>query len=140
MNGPERPCESTLALNSSRAAPVDLKALDNIRQIQKEGAEDVLAKVIHLYLDSSSKYLEQMREAVCASDAAAMSRAAHTLKSSSGNLGALHLVGLCVKLEEMGRAASTKGAVTVLNEIEAEYARVRESLVSEHRPQDVERV
>ncbi len=140
VNGPERPCESTLALNSSRAAPVDLKALDNIRQIQKEGAEDVLAKVIHLYLDSSSKYLEQMREAVCASDAAAMSRAAHTLKSSSGNLGALHLVGLCVKLEEMGRAASTKGAVTVLNEIEAEYARVRESLVSEHRPQDLGRL
>ncbi len=119
---------------------MDRNVLDNIRQIQREGAPDLLAELIHLYVDSSPKYLEQMRKAVGSPDTTAMWRAAHTLKSSSGNLGALNLAGLCGKLEEMGRAASTKSAVTVLNEIEAEYARVRESLVSEHRPQDVGRL
>ena len=96
----------------------------------------MLAKLIHLYLDSSLKYLVQMRIAVSVSDATAMSRAAHALRSSSASLGALNLAGLCGRLEEMGRVVSTKGAVTLLNELEEEYGRVREALASEPRPQE----
>jgi len=139
-NGPERPRESNPALDLSCAAAIDRNVLDSIRQIQREGAPDLLAKLIYLYVDSSPKYLEQMRIAVGSPDATAMIRAAHALRSSSASLGALNLAGLCGRLEEMGSAGSTKGAVTVLNELEAEYERVREALASEPRSSEEERL
>ncbi|MFB3082571.1 MAG: response regulator [Gammaproteobacteria bacterium] len=111
---------------------LDQKALDNLRAVQREGAPNLLDKVIKIYFQDSRKHLQVLRDAVAEDNAAEMiGRAAHSLKSSSANLGATRLAALCGDLEEMARENRIAGAKAILNEIEKLYPLVCESLAAE---------
>ena len=111
---------------------LDQKALDNLRALQRMGASDVLRKVIDTYLKSSPKLLQALRDAVDQEDdAEALRQAAHSLKSSSANVGAAALVELCRQLEEIGGEDRMAGAAEVVSEIEKTYPSVCELLVAE---------
>ncbi len=116
---------------ATSAAPIDRKALDNIRALQREGAPNLLSKVIHRYLDYSPQLLQTLREATRQGDAPSLQEAAHSFKSSSASLGALALAGLCTELEMMGRTNHLENAVSMLSKIEAEYEAVRVALATE---------
>jgi CheY-like chemotaxis protein len=115
----------------SRSARLDSQTLDRLRLLQRQGKPDVLGKVIQLYLGSTPQLLDTLRAAVRRGDASAIQHAAHSFKSSSGNIGALTLATLCKELEAMGRTNYTTGAAEVLSAIETEYAAVREALQAE---------
>jgi two-component system sensor histidine kinase/response regulator len=108
--------------------PIDRNALDLIASLQPPGLENILRKVISLYLDSSPALTKSVREAVEGADFDALHRAAHTLKSSSASLGALAFSGICKDLEMMGRDKTLEGAKDRLSALEHEYERVREAL------------
>jgi hypothetical protein len=61
-------------------------------------------------------------------DATALNRAAPSLKSSSGNLGAKVLAAICGELERMGRSGTTEGAAARLASPRQGIRRVRETL------------
>jgi HPt (histidine-containing phosphotransfer) domain-containing protein len=111
---------------------LDQKALDNIRAVHREGAPKLLERVINIYFESSPKLLQTLRDAIAGDDAAeTIERAAHSLKSSSANLGATRLTALCGDLEKMARENRTEGAKAIVIEIEQLYPLVCESLAAE---------
>ena len=110
------------------APPVERAPLDMIASLQPAGGADVLKRIISLYLDSSLGQMKSIGAAVAGHDADALHRAAHTLKSSSANLGAMVFSGMCKDLEMMGRNNTLEAASARLADLEREYARVRESL------------
>jgi signal transduction histidine kinase/DNA-binding response OmpR family regulator/HPt (histidine-containing phosphotransfer) domain-containing protein len=112
-------------------SPIDPKKLDNIRVLQRDGKPDILNRVIETYLNHSPGLLENLRDALGTSDADLIQSAAHSLKSSSANLGAMKLATLCKELEFMGRAKAIEGADIILSSIEQEYERVHQSLKAE---------
>ena len=94
----------------------------------------MLGKIIKIYLDSSPKLLRTLRDAVAQGEAGAaeaIRQAAHSLKSSSANLGAVAIVDLCRELEDLGRNNSTAGAAVILDEIEKIYPLVCQRLAAE---------
>ena len=66
-------------------------------------------------------------------DADALAEAAHSLKSSSANVGAKVLAELCRRLESMGRQDDLNGASSLLDQFSAEYQRVVAALHIETR-------
>ena len=108
--------------------PVERTALDMIATFQQPGADDVLKRIVSIYLDSSLELMKTICGAARGDDADALHRAAHTLKSSSASVGAAALSGMCKELEVMGRTGATSGAKDRLAVLEREYARVREYL------------
>lgn len=108
--------------------PIDRNSLDMIASLQPPGSENILGKVISVYLDSSQTLMESVRGAVEKGDFDGLHRAVHTLKSSSAYLGALVFSGMCKELEMMGRDKRLEGAQDRLSALEQEYARVREFL------------
>jgi len=56
---------------------------------------------------------------------------AHTLKGSSGNIGALYLGRLCFELEEKGRMAEQEGVGELLSQVKEEFSRVQHALKAE---------
>jgi two-component system sensor histidine kinase/response regulator len=108
--------------------PIDRNALDIIASLQPPGSDNILRKVISLYLDSSPALMRSVREAIEGTDFDAVHRAAHTLKSSSASLGALAFPGICMDLERMGRDKTLVGAKDRLPALEHEYERVRDFL------------
>ena len=103
---------------------IDQNALDNIRALQEEGQEDILNKVIKIFLDDSPERLIELRKAIDSGDASSINRIAHTLKSSCANLGALRLSSLFREMEMMGRRNSILYAPELLSQIEVEFKTV----------------
>ncbi|MBJ6801841.1 response regulator [Geomonas propionica] len=103
-------------------------ALEMIRTLPGHRGMEILRKVVDLYLASTPALLQTMREAESGGDAEKLKAAAHSFKSSSANLGALRLAGVCMELESLGRAGSTEGALPLLHQVEEEYRLVRDAL------------
>jgi len=82
------------------------------------------------YLGSAPPLLEALRIAVTQGDAAATHQAVHSLRSSSANIGALHLASLCREMESAARTRALDGAGRMLPAIEAAYEGARAAATS----------
>jgi len=78
-------------------------ALDVIRGIQPPGADDILTKVIKIFLRDAPERTQKISLAMAAGDLESIRDHAHYMKSSSGNLGAVYLSSLYKALEENTR-------------------------------------
>ncbi len=89
------------------------------------GRNDYLARTIaRLYLESAPALLEAMRDAADRGNMRQLCRAAQSLASSSANLGALRLAGLCRQIAELPSKAALQSAPALLQEIDAATAAV----------------
>ena len=73
-----------------------------MRQLDPDGEDRLLARLIALYRDDSSQLLADMDNGLKVGDAEAVARAAHTLKSSSANLGATNVAAIARAIETLG--------------------------------------
>ncbi|EIM62097.1 ATP-binding protein [Desulfobacter postgatei] len=78
-------------------------ALDVIRGMQPPGADDILTKIIKIFLRDAAERTQKISLAMVDGDMKSIRDHAHYMKSSSGNLGAVHLSSLYKKLEENTR-------------------------------------
>ena len=128
------PAPSLAAGPAAEASNVvlDPVILDSIRELESMGEQaGLLEKIINLYLETAPKNIEQMRIAIANHDVGALKVAAHTLKSSSANLGARGVAELCKGLEIKGREGSFVDSETMLMALTQNYATVQKSLLAE---------
>jgi HPt (histidine-containing phosphotransfer) domain-containing protein len=86
------------------------------------------AELIHIFLEDMPTKLVSIRQSLAEQDAHTLTRIAHTLKSSSAQLGALPFSALCKQLEQQARAENLTESAATLAALEAAYAGVREAL------------
>ncbi len=110
---------------------LDPAPIRDILSLQAGGASGILEELIGLFFEDTPALLEKAREALEEQDGAAAAAAAHTLKSSSANLGATALSSLCRTREEQCRRGDLVGAERTLEEALEEFSRVRSALEGE---------
>jgi HPt (histidine-containing phosphotransfer) domain-containing protein len=106
------------------------EALDAIRELGGD-TPDLLQQIVHLYLDAAPGLLQQMKAGFASGDLTSVRNAAHTLKSSSANLGAAQLSRMCSQLEAAARAGAIGPEVPSAQAIESEYEGVKSALLAE---------
>ena len=114
-----------------KAGVLDRQVLDQLRKVLTNGKPELLSRVINLYLAESPKLVQKLRQAAGASDAPEIARSAHSLKSSSGNVGARVLSRYCEDVEACVRRADTEEARRIVAQIETEHRRVQTALSAE---------
>ena len=92
---------------------LDNNILNNIRELQTEGEEDLLSELVDVYKKDSEQTVTKLRISIEQGDFIAVKRAAHNLKGSSANLGGAQLAALCRKVE----AAAEEGDDIKLSEL-----------------------
>ena len=107
---------------------IDPAVLDSLRGLVTE--EGQFREMIDLFLEDTPRRLQALHSALEASNAQALEQAAHQLKGSSGNFGALGMVRLCMDLEALARAGKMDEAAEQMRELEAEFQRVRTTLAA----------
>ena len=117
--------------------PIDQTFFDNYPSLQKTEMQALLSELTDLYLKDSKPLVQRLGRAIEKGDIGAMKKAAHSLKSSSGNIGALKLADLCQKLEEEVHKKSFENFGNTFSRIQLEYKRVQKEL-SEKRLKDSE--
>jgi CheY-like chemotaxis protein/HPt (histidine-containing phosphotransfer) domain-containing protein len=88
----------------------------------------LLERVAAVYLECTPPQVEQARASLQAEDLETLTRAIHTLKSSSANVGAMRLSKMCAEYEARLRAGRPDDGVDRLSSIEAEFALVQAAL------------
>jgi signal transduction histidine kinase/DNA-binding response OmpR family regulator len=119
------------AAGQAGAGPaLDQATLDSIRDLCPPGTPDLLGRIVTIYLEQAPGLIARIVTAVGDGDANELREAAHKLKSSSANVGALGLSELSRSLEELGRTGQPQEAADLLEQTQAEFARVTEALNS----------
>jgi HPt (histidine-containing phosphotransfer) domain-containing protein len=108
---------------------IDPKALNDLLETVG-GDQAFLAELIDAYLEDSPNQLSTIESALASGRVEELRRAAHSLKSNSANFGAQNLADLCKDLEESARRNELDGADIRLEQIMAEYQKVKQALAS----------
>jgi two-component system, sensor histidine kinase and response regulator len=90
--------------------------------------EEGFPDLVRTYLRDTPALIIAMRDGIRDGDANGLRLAAHTIKSSSANMGAAQVAALAKELESIGRAGRTEGASPLLDKLFAEYVRVERAL------------
>jgi PAS domain S-box-containing protein len=109
-------------------AVLDRQILDGLRDMAGPKAAKMLSLIIDNYLEDAPERLQEMRDALVANNPEGLRQAAHSMRSSSANLGAMGLANLFKELENLGRAGTTANAQTLLYQVEREYEKVLQAL------------
>ncbi|MEM5788750.1 MAG: Hpt domain-containing protein, partial [Syntrophobacteraceae bacterium] len=131
--------ESSEVVDSSAGRkPVEFSGMDHaairmLKTLESPRNVNLFEKVIRTYLDDTPERIDTMIRGFRAGDIESIGRAAHTLKSSSANLGATRLAELCRKVEEAGRTGPVESIEKMIEQIETEYLRVSHCLREELR-------
>jgi len=110
------------------AEAIDAQAIGKVREMLGESVPQLFAELIDTYLNDTPELLATMHAAVARSDATALRRAAHKLKSSSVFLGAMILARLCDEVEQVAGTGTTDNSTEWVQRTEAEFARVKNAL------------
>ena len=92
---------------------LDVTVLDDLREVMEDEFHNILAS----YLENAPLQLEMLEDAAKAGDIDTMVRPAHSLKSSSANVGAVRVSELAKEIETNAREKSRTAAVAALPEL-----------------------
>lgn len=97
-----------------------------LQELAGDDDPDLVADLVGLFLGDSRERMDEIAAARSSSDAATIGRAAHALKSSSANIGALAFSGVCADLEREARAegASAEALIALIDRAIAMYTDV----------------
>lgn len=112
----------------SISAIIDVRVIKSLRDMAGVNADKILTQIVDNYLEDAPQLLQQIREAVVSADSEALRIAAHTLRSSSANLGAIVFSQLCKELEALGRQGTTSNAEKLLESLEKSYQTFKTTL------------
>ncbi|WP_297324371.1 Hpt domain-containing protein [Nitrosomonas sp.] len=107
---------------------LNLNQLNALRQLNPINGVGVLKKLILIYLKSAPAFLSQIEDAIQDKDSLMLRRAAHTLKSSTANIGAETLADICQKLEDFGDNNQVDEAAKLLAKFQHEFLQVTVAL------------
>ncbi len=125
-HGAQGDSKDTAAESASTA--IDFQVLEQFRELDPQGGTGLMRQIVDVFLQSSDQMVSQLQQAVAAGDAEALRQSAHSLKSSSANVGAQTLSELFRSLEGFGREGNFDAAEGLLDTMRLEYGRAVDEL------------
>ncbi|MDY0030044.1 MAG: ATP-binding protein [Pseudobdellovibrionaceae bacterium] len=109
------------------SVPVDLTRLNEFT----EGDKDTEQMVINLFLDTAYESFDMLKNAQLQDNSEDWSKAAHSMKGASGNLGAMALHSLCSDAERKGDVSKEEKSL-ILSNLYREFGKVESYLNGLH--------
>ena len=111
---------SKVSRSAANKVTLDHSAIEAVRQLDPDGQDRLLARLIALYRDDSSQLLADIDNGMKVNDAEAIARAAHTLKSSSANLGATNVAAIARQIEHSARTGDLNDMTSSVTKLRAQ--------------------
>ncbi len=126
---PAEPAPPAPAVATARAPAPSFPVLDQtMLEELREIAGDETTRIITIFLEDAPRLIGTLEKAAAVPDLDAMRDAAHTLKSSSANVGAMALSAAAKRVELGARARKLERPAVAVALVIAEYARARMAL------------
>jgi PAS domain S-box-containing protein len=118
-------------LETGSAGTIDASIIAGFREMDVDGEESILGKLIDIFIENTPRVLEEARTAVANRMSPQLERAAHSLKGSCSNFGAERMRAACEKLEALARVGDLEHAEELIAQAEKEFEYVRLALEHE---------
>jgi HPt (histidine-containing phosphotransfer) domain-containing protein len=102
-----------------------------IERLRKLGGAKFAADMIDLFLSYGAKKVAETQAARQAGNLAGVAAAAHALKSSAGNVGAVRIQQLAEQIEQLAKRASGDAVAAEVAALERAFAEIRPRLEAE---------
>ncbi|MFC1481779.1 Hpt domain-containing protein [Candidatus Neomarinimicrobiota bacterium] len=99
--------------------------IENLKQL---GGDDFLHELIELFLEHSSNLVATINNGNAAAEWDQVSRAAHSLKSSAGNIGAFELQTIVSDLEQAAEVTDVSAITPLIDKLGPSFETVVEEL------------
>lgn len=108
---------------------LDMAVVDELLSLSDDGDPELLLDLIRLFLADGPTKVAAVSEGLAQRDFDRMERAAHSLKGSSGNLGARRLQNTCEKMQIATRNHDLPTSANLTPQLAADYAEVERALL-----------
>ncbi|MEI6796985.1 MAG: response regulator, partial [Methanomassiliicoccales archaeon] len=119
------PCAAVTDKESSDPSGLDTASLRRLSASIGTGGEAVILELLQDYVKDAENLLAELREAAARGDVERTRRAAHTLKSTSNQMGALRLGGMMREVETDTANHDLSRAISYTEKGEAELVLIR---------------
>ncbi|GLS27697.1 Hpt domain-containing protein [Marinibactrum halimedae] len=103
---------------------LDESVIDTLREIMGQEFNDL----IQAYRIDCQTRISALKQELSEDNCDGVRRAAHSLKGSSGNVGASHMQELCLALETSAKNEDLSSAPEMIANIESEYQNIESDL------------
>lgn len=109
-------------MSTARSVPVDI---DGFRaSMRQAGVEEVVDMTLEVYVEEAARLFADLEEAVAENDTEAARAAAHSLKSSSGNIWAMGVAELFARMELAASQQDQAAVDSTFAELRPEFEQV----------------
>ena len=107
---------------------LDMSVVEELLALVDDGDPELLVDLIQLFLDDSPSKVRAITEGLAENDLDKIERAAHSLKGSSGNLGAVLLQETCDRMQLASRRHETAAVRLLVPAVVANYSATETAL------------
>jgi histidine phosphotransfer protein HptB len=107
---------------------IDSQALDNLRALNPDDNDAFLREIAGIFLEDTPLRIAELEQSLAVGDVPTFTRAAHSIKGSSSNLGALTLRAAAEHLEHQSKSAGLNDVAPLVNAVKTEFARTKAEL------------
>jgi HPt (histidine-containing phosphotransfer) domain-containing protein len=112
----------------SNGVSIDPEAIENLRALSPDDGDVFLKDIIGIFIEDTPARIAELREALADADAIRFTRAAHSIKGSSSNLGAIALRDIAADLEHRSRQSGLGELGPLIQDLETTYLAAKETL------------
>jgi HPt (histidine-containing phosphotransfer) domain-containing protein len=109
---------------------LDPQSIENLRALNPDDNDEFLREIAGIFFEDTPLRITELDESLQAADLPKFARAAHSIKGSSSNLGAMALRAAAEKLEHHARTAGLTNVGPLLADVKTEFARAHAALTS----------
>jgi HPt (histidine-containing phosphotransfer) domain-containing protein len=110
------------------AAVIDPQSIENLRSLNPGDNDEFLREIAGIFLEDTPLRIAELEESLQTADVTKFARAAHSIKGSSSNLGAMALRAAAEKLEHQARSQGLAEVVPLVDAVKVEFERARSAL------------
>jgi CheY-like chemotaxis protein len=129
LSGSEESARPEVAVKTALSEKSEEEVFDRAALLDRVGGnEELLKKVIGVFMGDIPEQLEQLKQAVNDNDAALVKERAHRIKGSSANIGAQAMRELALEIEAAGRDCRLENALPLVGKLDQALERLRSIL------------
>ena len=113
---------------SSDSPVIDPQALENLRALSPDDNDEFIREIFAIFIEDTPKRIEELDQSLAAKDSSKFVRAAHSIKGSSANLGALALKIASERLENQSRKTGLEDVAALVAEVKVEFERAKAAI------------
>jgi histidine phosphotransfer protein HptB len=105
-----------------------MDAINNLRDLNPGDGGEFLREIVNIYLEDTPKRITDLKTFMASGDVKSFTRAAHTIKGSSANVGAQILKRIGERMELLSRTEGILNIAPLIVATEEEFAKVQVEL------------